>query len=306
MRLEDVLSSSPPTGRSPTAARSSWIWNGVSSYERSRMSRIAAASMPMAARGTFSVHRWAFPTNCSAISSHGSKTRRVPPDGPTGSNTDPSPSRRARRCTPLSNGDVAVGRAGRNNSQPLTVEADQMQRVPRSRAPLKKYGARPLRAGEICKPSGPVRSRPEKVSGLAAETSSHATAPGGGTSNRPRGSAIRRNLHEHWYTPVPSHERRINVPTRASRDTNGRECNRLTASGSDESAPPGDRDYLPRGRYHPEHIQQRREGRAACGSAITPATGPPVPLRESRTRSRPPRSWASTRSGRPRPTARIA
>ena len=67
-----------------------------------------------------------------------------------------------------------------------------MQRVPRSRAPLKKYGARPLRSGEICMPSGPVRSRPVQVSGLSAETSSHATAPGGGHVERPGPSTIAR------------------------------------------------------------------------------------------------------------------
>ena len=35
-----------------------------------------------------------------------------------------------------------------------------MHRVPRSRAPLKKYGARAWRSGAICSPSGPVRGRP--------------------------------------------------------------------------------------------------------------------------------------------------
>jgi hypothetical protein len=57
-----------------------------------------------------------------------------------------------------------------------------MQRVPRSRAPLKKYGARPYRIGVIYMASGPVRIRPLHVSGLSGEMSKRATAPGCGIS----------------------------------------------------------------------------------------------------------------------------
>lgn len=83
---------------------------------------------------------------------------------------------------PASNGAGIAERGARYSSAPLTVDADQMQRVPRSRAPLKKYGARPYRIGAICIASGPVRSRPLQVSGLSGEMSRRATAPGCGMS----------------------------------------------------------------------------------------------------------------------------
>src|SRR5206468_6806347 len=75
-------------------------------------------------------------------------------------------------------------RVGRDSSAPLSVEADHTQRAPRNRAPLKKYGARVFGNRAICRPSGPIRTRPGHESAVPAETSSHATPPGGGISRR--------------------------------------------------------------------------------------------------------------------------
>src|SRR6478672_3715403 len=90
-------------------------------------------------------------------------------------------------------GELPGGRARRDSSAPLTVEADQTQRAPRSRAPLKKYGARAPASGEIWSPIGPVRIRPGQESAVCAETSSHATPPGGGMSGLGSDSDIRRH-----------------------------------------------------------------------------------------------------------------
>ena len=101
--------------------------------------------------------------------------------------TDPAQSARTRMCTAVSLMPDGV-RAGRLSSAPLTVDADQMQRAPRSRAPLKKYGARVLGRRAIWRPSGPIRTRPGHESVVPADTSSHATPPGGGASERGAGS----------------------------------------------------------------------------------------------------------------------
>src|SRR5690349_20392615 len=116
----------------------------------------------------------------------------MPGATPTGSNTDPEHSIRASRLTAPSNPFGTAVRGGRYSSAPLTVDADQMHRVPRSRAPLKKYGDRVAGRGEICRPKGPVRNRPGHESAVCAETSNQATPPGEGTSNRNSGSDILR------------------------------------------------------------------------------------------------------------------
>ena len=84
-------------------------------------------------------------------------------------------------CTAPS--DVPGGRARRDSSAPLTVDADQMQRVPRSRAPLKKYGVRAPGKRRDLQPERPVRTRPGHESAVSADTSSHAMPPGGGISS---------------------------------------------------------------------------------------------------------------------------